>query len=107
MFDDNRNKTQVKIWCDGRNYNASTECYYPIYSYSITTKNWNYDANDIFGAANEMPNLDFASRSLFAFLLACVEAQPGSENYDLFPEHVREWADYFSEQITIKYLEYN
>lgn len=27
------------------------------------------------------------------FLLAFIEAMPGSENYDLFPEWVREWAE--------------
>ena len=98
--------SKVTVWCDGRVYEPEDEVYRPVYSYSIVTPNWRYDANDIHGAPNELPNLDFGSRSLFAFLLACSEAKDEeSDNYDLFPPQVRDWAQHFSDQITIEYLE--
>lgn len=94
----------VKVWCDGRNYDPQTEAYHPVYSYSISTPKWKYDANDIYGAANELPDVDLGSRSLFAFLLACAEAKnDASDNFDLFPEQVRDWANHHSDAITIEY----
>jgi len=98
-------ESTLKVWCDGRDYDPSKETYRPVYSYSIVTPKWKYDANDIYGAPNELPNLGLASKSLFAFLLQCVEAKEESENYGLFPPQVREWANHFSDQITIKYTQ--
>ena len=62
----------VEIWCDGRDYNPSTEAYHPRYSYKITANEgeWEYIDNDIHGAANEVPDLLSGAKSLFAFLLA-------------------------------------
>ena len=104
--DSHEGESNVIVWCDGRDYDPITEMYRPIYSYSIVTPKWRYDANDIFGAYHEMPNLDLASRSLWAFLLSCVEAQDeNSENYGLFPEQVREWAQHFSDEIKVEYIQ--
>lgn len=95
--------SKLKVWCDGRDYDAGKEIYRPVYSYSIKTPKWGYDANDIYGAPNELPDLGLASKSLFAFLLQCVEAKEGSENYDLFPPQVRDWANHFSDRLIIEY----
>lgn len=100
-------KSTVILWCDGRKYEPLTEAYHPIYSYLITTKDWQYQADDIHGGANETPNLVAGARSLFAFLYACQEsvahaARGGlvrGENADLFPSHVAEWAEQYSEEI--------
>lgn len=94
----------VTIWCDGRAYEPATELYRPVYSYSIQTPFWKYDANDIHGVPNEVPSLVSASKSLFAFLLACAEAEEGSENYAIYPPEVRDWAQHFSEELQGAYL---
>lgn len=95
----------VKIWCDGRERDPDFESYRPRYAYSIVTPKWRYDDNDLHGACNEMPNLDSAARSLFAFLYACQEGMPkpaleSSDTDNLFPPQVREWAYHFSEEIS-------
>ena len=102
----------VEIWCDGRDYNPSTEAYHPRYSYKITANEgeWEYIDNDIHGAANEVPDLLSGAQSLFAFLLACQEGLPEDidgkcENADLFPPHVREFAYNLKEQIEMAHLE--
>jgi hypothetical protein len=93
--------TDVEIWCDGRDYNPIDEGYRPRYSYRILSEDWEYIDNDINGSVNGSPDLNAAARSLFAYLYACQEAKDdNSENYDLFPEHVREWAELHSEQIS-------
>lgn len=95
----------VEIWCDGREYDPTSEGYRPRYSYRIVTKNWEYVDNDIFGKINEPPNILSASRSLLAFLYACQEAKEGGENYDLFPPHVREWTEQYNDEIQKLYGE--
>jgi len=93
--------TDVEIWCEGREYNPVQEGYRPRYSYRILSEDWEYIDNDIYGAVNEVPDLNAAARSLFAYLYACQEAKDeNSENYDLFPSHVREWAELHSEEIS-------
>lgn len=100
--------SSVKVWCDGRLYDAVAESYYPIYSYQITTSDWEYIDNDIRGKANELPDVAAGAQSLFAFLYACQEGLPEDtegkrENANLFPPHVREWAYLLSEEITTIY----
>ena len=103
-------KFKVEVWCDGRQYQPDTEAYHPVYSYRITdeTEVWEYTSNDIVGAANEVPDLNSAAKSLFAFLIACQEGLPEdtegkSENADTFPPHVREFAYLMKEQIEMQY----
>lgn len=96
--------TDIEIWCDGREYIPISEGYRPAYSYRIISEDWEYVDNDIFGAINQAPDLNAAARSLFAFLYACQEAKDeDSENYNLFPPHVREWAQLHSEEISLEY----
>ena len=100
--------SSVKVLCDGRQYDPAAESYYPIYSYQITTPDWEYNDNDIRGKANELPDVAAGAQSLFAFLYACQEGLPEDtegkrENANLFPPHVREWAYLLSEEITSIY----
>lgn len=97
--------SKIVVWCDGRDYDAESEAYRPIYSYSIITPHWRYDSNDIHGALNELPDLELGSKSLLAFLIACAEAKDeSSENYTLFPPEVREWAQHFSDELAGEYV---
>ena len=99
-------KSEIEVWCDGRKYEPGTEAYHPIYSYKITNGEWEYVGNDIFGGANERPNVVKGLQSLIAFLTACAEARTSdSENFDLFPEHVREWAIHAEGELASKYAE--
>jgi hypothetical protein len=100
--------SKVEVWCDGREYDPDDEMYRPVYSYKITTPDWEYIDNDIRGAVNELPDNDSAARSLFAFLYACQEGLPKDikaegENARLFPPHVREWAYQHSDDIELLY----
>lgn len=104
-FADYESLSVVNVWCDGRLYDPETETYKPQYSYSIKTDSWRYDGN-ILGASNELPNLDGASQSLFAFLYASVESykihQRGAftdGNHTMFPPHVNEWAEKYEQEI--------
>lgn len=98
--------TVVKVWCDGRDYDPETETYKPQYGYSITGGSWSYVGNDIRGAANELPNLDKASQTLFAMLYASqksysihIKGAFTDGNFEMFPVHVNEWAVKFSQDI--------
>jgi hypothetical protein len=93
VFGFGENKSEVTVWCDGRDYDPHTEFYRPIYSYQIKTKEWAYVSNDIRGADNEKPNLYAASQSLFAFLYACCTSSDDSEDRNMFPSHVQSWGD--------------
>ena len=100
----------IEVWCDGREYDPQTEGYHPVYSYKIIANDgeWEYMDNDIRGGRNEIPNLNLGSQSLFSFLIACQEGLPEdtegkSENAELFPPHVREFAYLMKEELTIEY----
>ena len=82
----------LTVWCDGRSYDPVEESYRPVYSYSIVTKNWRYDANDIMGKANDVPCLDTASVAVLTMLMACAASEDDEESFDSFPPHVRELA---------------
>lgn len=100
--------SKILVWCDGRDYDPKDELYSPVYSYSIVTPHWRYDSNDIRGAGNEIPSLDRAAQSLFAFLIACAEAKDdSSDNFTLFPSEVRDWAQHFSDELQIEYEHIN
>lgn len=93
------NDLNFKIWCDGRSYDPVSETYRAIYSYTISTKDWRYDSNDIQGTPNEPPNINLGSIALLGMFLACVEAADESENAQLFPPHVREAGQYREQQL--------
>lgn len=96
--------SKIVVWCDGRYYDPFVESYRPVYSYSIITPEWQYDDNDIHGKVNEKPNVNLGCKSLLAFLIACVEASSrDSENYSLFPSHVRDWAVEVDDEIKSLY----
>jgi len=92
----------VGVWCDGREYDPEVERYRPRFSYTITTPEWQYVGNDIYGAWSSAPDVAGGARSLFAFLYAAQEAwhyQPRGENANMFPDHVNEWANHYSDEI--------
>lgn len=99
--------TGVSVWSDGKSYDPSTECYHPVYSYSIKTPDWEYVGNDIHGGANEIVDTHKGMQSLLAFLYACAEGYrremsgASSENGSLFPPHVAEWAYQFDDEISV------
>jgi hypothetical protein len=101
-------ESEVRVWCEGRVYESDDEAYRPRYCYRITTPDWEYERCDIQGATNEVPELDGAGRSLFAFLYAAQESwsyQPKGENADMFPDYVNEWA--YDNSTTIALLSVN
>lgn len=108
QFEDSNGKYAVEVWCDGRDYDRSTEAYRPRYSYKIVTPDWEYEGNDIRGAVNEGCDVDAGAKSLFAFLYACQEGflqdpKAENENARLFPPHVREWAYMVCEELSAVY----
>jgi hypothetical protein len=108
QFEDGNGTYTVEVWCEGREYQPEEEAYRPRYAYLIQHPDWQYTDNDIHGAVNELPSLESAAKSLFAFLYACQEGLPRdykheSENATLFPPHVRDWAYQCSEEITAVY----
>lgn len=76
------------LWCDGKDYDAESEEYRAVYSYSIVTPRWRYDSNNIVGPANKSSNLDVALAGLLLMVKSCAEGQD-KENETLFPVHVR------------------
>lgn len=108
QIEDSNGQYTIEVWCDGRDREPLTEAYHPVYSYKITTPDWEYTDNDIRGAANEAVDLDSGAKSLFAFLYACQEGLPKdykheAENARLFPPHVRDWAHQVSEELSVVY----
>lgn len=89
------------IWCDGRTYDPGLEVYRPQYSYSIVSSKWRYDANDIQGAPNELPNLGLASTALLAIFLTCVQADDDEDDAEMFPPHVREAGQSISKELAL------
>jgi hypothetical protein len=100
-FGSGNNCSTVTVWCEGRDYDPYTEGYRPIYSYQIDTTQWSYTSNDIRGSVNEIPNLFAASQSLFAFLYVCAVSSEEGEDRDMFPEHVRLWAEDYLKEIQV------
>ena len=78
------------------------------YGYSIVTSEWRYDGNDIHSGVGAAIDVEDAARVLFSFLSACAESRDyrdsngsGGENAELFPEHVGQWAQDNSDDITM------
>lgn len=99
-------KSEISLWCDGRAYDPVAESYRPIYSYVIRANGWEYVGNDLRGDKNKKPNIASGMKSLLAFLNECAESRDvESHAFNLFPEHVRDWAVQKEAQIAEKYAE--
>ncbi|MCV7174855.1 hypothetical protein [Mycolicibacterium sphagni] len=98
----------VTVEHDGANREPGSRESRQRYSYSIVTPEWRYDGNDIHSGVGAVVDIADAARSLFSFLGACAEWREyrtrngyGGENADLFPEHVGQWAEQNSDEISM------
>ena len=101
----------VSVWWLGAEYQPEDRAERQRYGYSIIgpvdawaegdygrRHAWQYVGDDIRSGCNAEPNVTDAAGTLFSFLGAAAEAYRysmaggASENDDLFPEHVMEWA---------------
>ena len=95
----------VSVWWLGAEYQPDDRAERQRYGYSIIgpaehvgRHGWQYVGDDIYSGCYAEPNATDAAETLFSFLHAAAEtyrygmAGGTSENDDLFPEHVTEWA---------------
>jgi hypothetical protein len=103
----------VSVWWLGAEYQPEDRAERQRYGYSIIgpevnpgtierqcgrRHSWQYVGDDIRSGCNAEPNVTDAAETLFSFLGAAAEAYRysmaggASENDDLFPGHVMEWA---------------
>ena len=91
----------IAVTYDGLDFYSDDRCYEERrrYAYVITTPEWEYVGNDLYSGVgadvDEWKMLD----AVLDYLQAAAEAyrywmdtSQESENYDLFPPHVTEWA---------------
>ena len=97
----------VSIEHCGLTPDRSRQCYH----YCIDTPSFEYEARDIHSGC-QGGTLQEGMESLLSFLYACGEAMAyeegtgrESENSDLFPRHVAEWARDNSDEISMLELE--
>jgi hypothetical protein len=111
MMDFDVNGTRVTVESIGAEYSPDDSAYRQAYNYSIVTDVWRYDGNDIRSGCGAAVDESEAARTLFAFLSAAAEAVDyemrggTSENSDLFPPHVTQWAYLNSDEIEMLSLE--
>jgi hypothetical protein len=84
------------------------------YTYTITANGWEYVGNDIYsgvGAEIDEPGM---LGTLLSFMGACAESREyrtrngyGGEHVDLFPEHVGQWCEDYSDDIAMVGWEYD
>jgi hypothetical protein len=97
----------VSIESIGNERQPADMAYRQRYSYSIVTPVWRYDGDDIRSGCGADVDESDAARTLFEFLYAAAEAYRyemnggTSENIDLFPRHVTEWAYQNSDEISL------
>lgn len=90
----------------GREYDSFRE-YRPRYKYIITPDDlaWQYVGDDISGPRYGAIDATSAMSALLSFLEACAESRTygdgTGENSDLFPAHVGEWAEQYSDEINL------
>jgi hypothetical protein len=90
----------------GREYDSFRE-YRPRYQYIITPDDlaWQYVGDDISGPMNGGIDVESAMCALLSFLGACAESRSygdgTGENSTLFPAHVGEWAEQYSDEINL------
>lgn len=89
----------VTVESIGNEWQPWDQAFRQRYSYSIVTPEWRFDGDDIRSGVGANVDEADAARSLFSFLGAAAEAyravtfdRRASENIDLFPPHVNEWA---------------
>ena len=109
MFTQTIGDATVTVEYAGKEFESFREDdYRRRYSYSIVTSEWRYDGNDIHSGVGAAIDVEDAARVLFSFLSACAESRDyrdsngsGGENAELFPEHVGQWAQDNSDDITM------
>lgn len=86
---------------------ASNSAELARYQYTITPDDlaWQYVGDDISGPVNGTPDTTSAMSALLSFLSACAESRAygdgTGENATLFPEHVGEWSEQYSDEINL------
>ena len=107
----------VSVWWLGAEYQPEDRADRQRYGYSIIgpaedqRHSWQYVGDDIRSGCDAEPNVTEAAETLFSFLYAAAEAYRygmsggTSENDDLFPEHVMEWAYMNDDAISMVSLE--
>lgn len=97
----------VTVESIGQDYSPEDRAYRQRYACSIVTADWRYDGNDIRSGCGADVDENDAAETLFAFLSAAAEAYRyemnggTSENIDLFPAHVTEWAYQNEDEISL------
>ncbi|SKK38881.1 hypothetical protein [Mycobacteroides abscessus] len=97
----------VKVWHDGADREPGESGFRQRYGYSITTPDWEYVSNDLRSGVGADADTEHLSRDLLGFLYACAESRKYfaefgvGENVDLFPEHVGQWAESVSDELSI------
>lgn len=104
----------VQVWHIGNEWQSDDMAYRQRYGYVIvsasdaTSHGWRYDGNDIRSGCGAGIDVMDAAQTLVLFLGASAEAYrygSDSENYDLFPAHVMEWAYMNSDDIAVLSLD--
>ena len=109
----------VSVWWLGAEYQPYDRAERQRYGYSIIgpaehdgrRHAWQYVGDDIRSGCDAEPNVTEATGTLFSFLYAAADAYRygmsggTSENDDLFPEHVMEWAYMNDDAISMVSLE--
>lgn len=102
----------VSVWHEGPDYCPDDRAYRQRYAYRITADGWEYVGNDIHSGCNAEPDVKSALATLLNFLGACAESRAygarngyDGENADLFPDHVGEWAETNSDEISCAAIE--
>jgi hypothetical protein len=97
--------SSITVESIGDEWQPDDEAYRPAYLVTIRSPEWEYVTNDLLGGRGYQADEAEAMGSLLFFLLACVEVSV-SANYDLFPEHVRLWADENENELCVLSLNY-
>ena len=108
----------VSVWWLGAEYQPYDRAERQRYGYAINNydaepngNRWQYVGDDIHSGCDAEPNVTEATGTLFSFLHAAAESYRygmsggTSENDDLFPEHVMEWAYMNDDAISMVSLE--
>lgn len=99
----------VTVESDGKFYSPEDRAYRQQYKYVINSGEWEYVGTDVYSGAEAEVDEESGARALFTFLLACAESRSrgnsSSENWNMFPDHVAEWAMQHSSELELHSLE--